>query len=74
MTTLTTEEKINIINSHKKSLLYAQYNSEIDLVQENAKTTPDSVVISNINKQISEANKQLTALDAELASLPPIEE
>ena len=66
---LTAEEKTNIINSHKRSLLYSKYNLELDLLQENAKTSPDNTVISNINSQMLESQKQILALDEELDSI-----
>lgn len=64
---LSKEEKIQIINSHKRSLAYNKYNLEIDILQENAKTSPNAEGIANLNSQILEINNQVSALDAELA-------
>jgi hypothetical protein len=74
MTTLTKEEKINIINSHKRSLLYSQYNLEVDLIQENAKTTVDPENLAVINNQIAESQKQIDALTAEATRLTNLTE
>jgi hypothetical protein len=64
---LTKEEKTQIINSHKRNLAYSKYNLEIDVLQENAKTEPNSTGITNLESQIEEIDNQLAALDAELA-------
>lgn len=63
---LSKEEKIQIINSHKRNLAYSKYNLEVDILQENAKSQPDSSGIANLNSQITEINNQVAALDAEL--------
>ena len=73
-TLLTKEEKINIINSHKRSLLYSQYNLEVDLIQENAKTTVDPENLATINSQIAESQKQIDALTAEATRLTNLTE
>lgn len=71
---LTKEEKLQIINSHKKGLLYTKYNLEIDLVAENARTAPSSETIGNINDRVDELDGQLAALDAEAARVNALTE
>lgn len=66
---LSKEEKTQIINSHKRNLAYSKYNLEIDVLQENAKTEPNSAGITNLQSQIDEIDNQLAALDAELAAV-----
>lgn len=66
---LSKEEKIQIINSHKRNLAFNKYNLEIDILQENAKTSPNTSVVSNIETQIAEITNQITALEAELTSV-----
>ena len=63
---LSKEEKIQIINSHKRNLAYSKYNLEIDILQENAKSEPNAAGIANLNAQVLEISNQVTALDAEL--------
>ena len=63
---LSKEEKIQIINSHKRNLAYSKYNLEIDILQENAKLEPNAAGIANLNAQVTEINNQVAALDAEL--------
>jgi hypothetical protein len=66
---LTSEEKIQIINSHIKNIAFAKYNSEIDLIQENAKKHPLAENIASYQAQIDQAAQQLTAIQAELAKV-----
>lgn len=69
MTTLTNEDKISIINQHKRNIEYAKYGYEISLIAENAVASPNQAAINSINDQIADANSKLAALDAEIASL-----
>jgi hypothetical protein len=66
---LTNEEKTTIVNSHLKNLVYNKYNLTISVIEENAKTSPNSDTLSSLNSQISEIDDQMAALQAELASL-----
>jgi flagellar biosynthesis/type III secretory pathway protein FliH len=67
---LTNEEKAQIINSHIKSLAFNKYNLEVDLIAENAKASPNSVVITTTNTAIDEIEDQIAALQSELAKYP----
>ncbi len=67
--TLTNEEKINIVNQHIKSMDYSIYGYELDLIQANAVSSPDAAQIAAINTRISHANAQKTALVSEKDSL-----
>lgn len=64
---LSKEEKIQIINSHIRNLVYNNYNLEIDILQENAKSTPSSSSISSLQGQMSEISDQIAALDEEIS-------
>lgn len=66
---LTNQEKIDIVKSHQKNISFNQYNLQINLIEENAKVTPSKEIIDGYNIQIADIQKQLDALDAELASL-----
>ncbi len=66
---LTVEEKTNVINSHLKNAAFSLYNFELSLLEENAKTSPNEDTIKNINNQIEQSKAQVSALEAELASL-----
>ena len=68
-TQLTNEEKISIINSHLKNLEYNKFNIEMSIVEENAKSAPDSSTLSSLNSQMSEIDVQIAALNAESATL-----
>ena len=67
MTTLTKADKLQLINSHKRSLEYSKYGLELDIIQENAKTTTNQEEINRLTDLIEDADNQLTALNAELA-------
>lgn len=69
MTTLSNEDKIAIINQHKRNIEYSKYGYEVSLIAENAVSSPDQSAIDSINDQISDLNSKLAALDAEIASL-----
>ncbi len=68
-TTLTNEEKLNIVNQHIKSVDYNIYGYELDLIQANAVSLPDAAQIAAINSRISDANAKKTALVSEKDSL-----
>jgi len=67
MTTLTKQDKLQLINSHKRSIEYSKYGLELDIIQENAKTTTNQEEINRLTDLIEDADNQLTALNAELA-------
>lgn len=73
-TTLTKEEKAQIIESHKKTLDYNRYNLEISIIQENAKSSPSSSVLADFNARIEEIDDQAAALDVELATVNALTE
>jgi hypothetical protein len=70
MTTLTNADKVNIINSKMKNLVYTKYNLDLDIIIENAKTTPVALIIEKYNDSLSEVNLQIAALTTELAKYP----
>jgi hypothetical protein len=69
MTTLTNEDKISVINQHKRNIEYSKYNLQVSLIEENAVSVPNTEAISSISNQISDLDDKLSALDAELDSL-----
>jgi len=66
---LTDNEKASIINNHLSNLYFGQYNIQLSLKEENAKSAPDEKNISNINNQLDDIAKQINVLNAELATL-----
>ena len=74
MATLSKEEKAQIITSHLRSLAYNKYGLEIDILQENAKSSPNSEVLTNISNQIDEVDLQIAPLNAELATVNALAE
>lgn len=74
MTTLTKADKLQLINSHKRSLEYSKYGLELDVLQENAKSSPNQEEVSRLETLIEETNNQLAALEAELATVNAIVE
>jgi hypothetical protein len=71
---LKKEEKAQIISSHIKNLNYQKYNLGIDLLQENAKTSPSQSALENFNTQISEVENQIEALETELVAVNALAE
>ena len=74
MTTLTNEEKLNIVNQHIKSVEYSIYGHELDLIQANAVASPDAGQITAINARITESNAVKAALVTEKNSLTVVTE
>lgn len=68
-TLLSNEEKAGIINQHLKNLHYNKFNIEMSIVEENAKTTPETEALANLNTQLADLNSRIEALDAELDKL-----
>ena len=66
---LTNEEKINIVNQHIRSIEFASYNADLDLIEANAVSSTDASVIAEINARKASIDAKLTALNAEKASL-----
>jgi hypothetical protein len=69
MTTLSNEDKVAIVNQHKRNLEYSKYNLQLSIIEENSITSPSTATINGLNAQIAELNSKLAALDEELASL-----
>lgn len=67
MSTLTKNDKIQLIESRARGLEYKKYGLELDLIVENAKSTPSSESVAVINTSITEVDDQLEALNEELA-------
>jgi len=74
MTTLSKDDKVQIIESRLRGLEYKKFGLEIDLLVENAKTTPDSESTSNLEDAIQEISGQLSVLNSELAEVNALTE
>ena len=74
MTTLTNADRVNIINSKMKNLVYTKYNLDLDIIIENAKVTPSASSVSALNSSIAEIVNQISVLQSELDKYPVVEE
>lgn len=74
MATLSKEEKIQIINSHKRNLEYRKYGLELDVMEESAKSSPNSDAVNVFQTSISDINDQLAVLNSELATVNALTE
>jgi len=68
-TLLSNEEKTGIINQHLKNLHYNKFNLEMSVVEENAKATPETAVLTSLNTQLTDLDSRIEALEAELEKL-----
>lgn len=68
-TQLSNEEKVAIVNQHKRNVENQKYNVELSIMQENAVTTPNQDLISSLTAQKADLDKKIVALDAELETL-----
>lgn len=69
MSLLTNADKLSIVNQHIKTLDYAIYNAELDLIEANAEATPNTENIASINARITALNAKRTVLAEEAATL-----
>lgn len=68
-TTLTNEEKLGIIDQHKRNLDFAIYGFELDLIELNAITPLDTEAIDSVTGRLELLNNKKAALEAEAATL-----
>lgn len=69
MTTLSKEDKVQIISSHMRNLDYRKYGIELDILVENAKASSSAEALSKFQESLSEINSQLDALNEELLAV-----
>jgi prefoldin subunit 5 len=68
---LSAEEKISIVEQHIKNIAYSKYNVQVSLIEANSATVKNTESIASLNNQVSDYDKQITALQAEIDSLTP---
>jgi len=61
-TQLTDDEKAQIKIAAKRNLEYQMYALEVDIVVENAKTSPDASRVSELQALIAEKEDQIAAI------------
>jgi hypothetical protein len=61
-TKLTEDEKTAIQEAAARSLEYQMYALEVEKIAENAKTSPDSDKVAELNASIAEKQAQITAV------------
>jgi hypothetical protein len=59
---LTDDEKSQIKIAAKRNLEYQMYALEVEIIAENAKSSPDEARISDIQNQITEKQAQISAI------------
>ena len=74
MTTLNKSEKEQLIDARFRQLEYRKYGLELDLIVENAKTTPDTSAVNVIETAIAEIDTQIAALNTELTAVKALTE
>lgn len=66
---LTSQEKLDIINSHIKNLKAGKYNLELSLIEENSIGTPSQEKISLYTNEIQDTDLRIAALQSEIDKL-----
>ncbi len=66
---LTSEEKINIITQHLRTLGFARYNLEVSLMEEQAVNNPSEDTVNSLGEQIGVLDAKIEALVAEALGL-----
>jgi hypothetical protein len=67
--TLSNEEKLNIVNQHIKSIDFSIYGLQLDLMESQAIDTPDPIQVSSTSGRIASANSRRAVLVEERDSL-----
>lgn len=62
---LSKEDKLAVIETHIKNVLFNKYNAELSLLQEQAVSSPKEQNIQAANDTIAQSDAQLTALQQE---------
>lgn len=62
---LSKEEKLAVIETHMKNVLFNKYNAELSLLQEQAVSSPKEQNIQAANDTIAQSDAQLIALQQE---------
>jgi hypothetical protein len=66
---LSNEDKISVVNQHKRAIEYSKYNLTVSLIEENAVLNKDQDTIDSLTAKIADHDGKLSALDAEIDSL-----
>lgn len=74
MTSLSKDDQLGIVASHQRNLDFNSYNLEVSLIEENAKTTPNSVAIDSLTTQTNEIAAQIASLEIERARVEALSE
>ena len=61
-TALTNDEKAAIAQGEIRNLEYQMYAIEVKLIAENAKSTPDTNLVAELNTSIAEKQSQIAAV------------
>lgn len=67
--TLTKTDKLNIVEAHIRGLASSEYNIDLDIMQENAKSTPDATALSKLNESKTAVANQIAILMEERATV-----
>lgn len=74
MTTLSKNDKLTLLNAKIRSINYSKYGLELDIIQEEAKSSPNQEEISRLEDLVEDSDRQLTALNAELTTVNALTE
>lgn len=66
---LSNEEKAMSVRSKIKNIQYVKYNTELDIIEESAVSSPDQNKLAELNNRILDLESKELALRAELETL-----
>lgn len=66
---LSDADKLGVLNSHKKNLLYTQYNLDISVLLENASVSPEPTLLSQYQTSLEEVNNKISVLNTMIDEL-----
>ena len=69
---ITPQDQLVILESHIKNLTFNQYNLQVSLIEENAKTDPSAESLSSINSQLVDVVKQIDAIETEITAVKAV--
>ena len=59
---LSKEERLQIIESQEKTLAYSKYGIELNILRENAKSSPNKETVESLKRQISDLDAEISVL------------
>ena len=68
-TSLSKEDRLNIIEQHIRNVELGKYNLDLSIIEESSVATPNSTSLDSLNAQKDDLDAKLTSLKAEFTAV-----